>query len=197
VSNLRQRILDAAESLLVREGPQRLTTRAISKAAGCSDTALYRHFDGLDNLLLELFKEKLPSFAALSQLALRVGEGELEENLVEVMLAGLGFLRGAMPIWLALATDPALRKQYFRRLSDEGRGPHRAIDGIAAYLRAEQRLGRVRAEVDPGAVAQAFLSSLVGQAFITHLMGPKAPAVDDTAWCRGVVTAVTRGIEPR
>jgi AcrR family transcriptional regulator len=190
----RQRILDATQRLLDRQGGRPLTTRAIARAAGCSDSALYKHFPSLDALLLEVFKLKLPSFALLSQLALRVGEHAVEDNLAEVLVAGLGFIRSAFPVWMALATNPRLRKAYFRRLGDEGRGPQRAIEGFAAYLRAEQRVGRVRVDADPLTVAQLLLSSLVSQVFVEQMMGANAPSIDERKWSRRVVSAVIRGI---
>ena len=49
--NLREALLDAAESLLPRHGPEGLTLREVARRAGVSHGAPYHHFDGRDSLL--------------------------------------------------------------------------------------------------------------------------------------------------
>ncbi|HET6505869.1 MAG TPA: TetR/AcrR family transcriptional regulator [Baekduia sp.] len=50
----RERILDAAEAIVHREGVGRLTMRRIGTELGSDPTAIYRHFRGKDELLVQL-----------------------------------------------------------------------------------------------------------------------------------------------
>lgn len=52
----RERFLDAADQLFIREGYDRCTIRAISAAAGTSLAALSRHWDSKQQLFEEVFK---------------------------------------------------------------------------------------------------------------------------------------------
>ena len=49
--NLREALLDAAEELLPRHGPEGLTLREVARRAGVSHGAPYHHFDSRDALL--------------------------------------------------------------------------------------------------------------------------------------------------
>lgn len=50
----RERILEAAEAIVHREGVGRLTMRRIGAELGADPTAIYRHFRGKDELLVQL-----------------------------------------------------------------------------------------------------------------------------------------------
>lgn len=56
----KQKLLDAAARLAAREGSTRLSLRELAKESGMSHNAIYRHFDGLDDLIPQL----LSSFVA-------------------------------------------------------------------------------------------------------------------------------------
>jgi AcrR family transcriptional regulator len=199
---MREKILEAAESILGSGGPAEISTRAIAKVAGCSDGALYKHFESLDEVLLELFKEKLPTFKALQELPLRVGKRTVEENLADVLATGLEFIRAAMPIWIALWSDEALRRAYYERLKGQGGGPHVAILAISAYLEAEQRLGRVNPDANVSASASLVLAATMQRGTMekafkhgwkpTVAMEPGT----DRDWARTTAAAVVGGLKP-
>jgi AcrR family transcriptional regulator len=56
-SDLRRAILDRARSLLVAEGYPHLSMRRIARAAGCSATSIYLHFESKDALVHALIDE--------------------------------------------------------------------------------------------------------------------------------------------
>ena len=58
--NRRKAILQAAEKLMLSRGLSGITTRQISEEAGCSEGALYVHFNGRLELLLAMLEESLP-----------------------------------------------------------------------------------------------------------------------------------------
>jgi AcrR family transcriptional regulator len=63
----RERILQAAEELLMERGYVRSTTRAIAEAAGVNEVTLFRHFGSKRNLLRELVQthSAIPDFVEL------------------------------------------------------------------------------------------------------------------------------------
>jgi hypothetical protein len=106
--------------------------------------------------------ERLPSFAAaLRRIAGGAGERSLQEQLVDAVVAALRFYVESMPIAVSLLSEPDVLIRHRARMLASGRGPEKANEALAAYLRAEQRLGRIskRANVDAGATL------LIGAAF--------------------------------
>ncbi|MFC7484332.1 hypothetical protein ACFQX7_35880 [Luedemannella flava] len=65
-----------------------------------------------------------------------------------------------MPFELAMLTDPELARAATAAHAAEPGPP----EFLAQYLHAEQQLGRVRADVDPGKVAVVLLATLFGLA---------------------------------
>jgi AcrR family transcriptional regulator len=195
-SPLKERILEAAKDLLGEGGPAGISTRAIAKKAHCSDGALYKHFESLDDVLLELFKRQLPSFRGLMELPLLVGERDVETNLAAVLETGLEFIRASMPIWISLWSDRALRKAYYERLKGQGGGPHVALERIAAYLRAEQRFGRVDKKADVEAAASLIMAASIQRGLFEKAFQAKHAASDDQAWARRTSAALARGFAP-
>jgi AcrR family transcriptional regulator len=50
----RQQLFDAAERVLLRDGPNALTSRAVTDEAGCAKGVLHRHFTDFDAFLTDL-----------------------------------------------------------------------------------------------------------------------------------------------
>src|SRR6516164_8324189 len=85
-TNRRKAILRAAESLILAHGLSGVTTRQISRQAGCSEGALYVHFNGRLELLLAMLEETLPTMLVpLEVLRESVGSGSPQENLVRAL----------------------------------------------------------------------------------------------------------------
>src|SRR5229473_236463 len=55
--DLRESILDCARRILLRGGVDQITARKIASAAGCSATAIYFHYENLDDVLFALRME--------------------------------------------------------------------------------------------------------------------------------------------
>ena len=58
IRDVRDQLFDAAERVLVRDGPNALTSRAVTMEAGCAKGVLYRHFDDFDAFLAELVLDR-------------------------------------------------------------------------------------------------------------------------------------------
>ncbi len=83
----RQKLLAAAASLVAREGSARLTLRDLAKEAGMSHNAIYRHFEGVDEMvqaLISEFNQQLRD--GLRQTRLRVPANEATSRIVVTWL---------------------------------------------------------------------------------------------------------------
>lgn len=59
-----QRVLDAADAILRRDGPAAVTTPAIAAESGVSVGALYRYFPNKEAIILALYEERLAKIRA-------------------------------------------------------------------------------------------------------------------------------------
>ncbi len=54
---MKKKILECAKTIYLNEGYKNLTLRKVAKCAGISATAIYRHFDNKDDLILSILSE--------------------------------------------------------------------------------------------------------------------------------------------
>lgn len=180
---LRERILDATLHVICERGMARTRTSAIARRAGCSEGSIYRYFEGKPELFREVVRTRLPSLS-LAGLAGRAGSATVEANLVGAVEAALSFYAEVVPLYADLLSD---RRDGPRRL--ELTPPHELVD----YLRAEQRLGRVRPGADVELVARLVLAGCLGESFLRALAG-EAPSRAEQA--REIVRLAVRELEP-
>jgi AcrR family transcriptional regulator len=167
--NRRSEILKAAEKLMGSRGLSAVTTRQIAKEVGCSDSALYAHFEGRLELLLAMLDENLPDMRGTMQtLKESVGRGSPQANLA-VTLGGIyNFHRRVTPQLAGLFAEPELLTAYRESLLHQNKGPHRGMKVIEDYIRAEQKLSRIGAQVDARLAAYLLMSSSLFRAFSEH-----------------------------
>lgn len=190
----RDRILDAAADVLTRLGLGRTTTKEIARAAGCSEALLYKHFRDKEEIFLGVLKERLPQLTStLATLPGRAGTGSVRDHLLEVVELAVGFYGGGMAIGSSMLADPVLIRRQRDWLRERGTGPHQANAMLAAYLRAEQRAGRVAADADADGAAALLLGACYQRAFFVRLVGEE-PLVPTGEFVTGVVGAALRGL---
>ncbi|HEX9343674.1 MAG TPA: helix-turn-helix domain-containing protein [Actinomycetota bacterium] len=176
-------ILTAADELIRREGFARLTTKQIARAAGISEASIYYHYaDKLDLVQAVLATHLARLLPVTRSLPERAGSGTVAANLEAVATALVSFYQHVIPVAAAAQTDAELLARFRRQLADSGQGPHRGVEVVADYLRAEQRLGRVSAAADPDAAAMLLVGACHQVAFESHLLGtPPPPSADPAA----------------
>ncbi|MFH9659214.1 TetR/AcrR family transcriptional regulator [Streptomyces sp. NPDC017248] len=190
----RVRLLDAAHELMLTVGLARATTKEIARAAGCSEAALYKYFDSKEELFVRVLTERLPRLTPLlDRLAAAPGQGTLEENLTEIARQAALFYEQSFPIAASLYAETQLKRRHDDTLRALGSGPHLPIQGLDAYLRAEQAAGRVRACADTYAAASLLLGACAQRAFAYDATDSGLrPAVDEFA--ARLVTTLLGGI---
>lgn len=171
----RRQLFEAAERVLLRDGPGGLTSRAVTDEAGCAKGVLHRHFVDFDAFLVDLI---LNHAVRLEQTAdtLRdaVGLGTVDANLTRALIDFFA------PLTVAVLPLITFRDELRGRLRHAKPGGGMAVlsdatTAIAAYLAAERDLGRVSDEAD----IDALTLSLVGGGhlfFLDRDAEPSSPA---------------------
>lgn len=192
---VRDALLAAAERLILEKGARGLTTREIAREAGCSDGALYVHFQDKAHLMASLCERWTPDLRAfLGSLIERVGAASVEENLHDIAVRALRVYRDMLPTTFAIAGDPELLEYHRAALKAADRGPKVSIDAVAAYISAEQRLGRVRADADSIMSANVLMGSCWQRAALYHYFGEDLMKVDDATYARELAALLMRGL---
>jgi hypothetical protein len=71
------------------------------------------------------------------------------------------------------------------------------LNGVAEYVRREQRAGRVSSKVSAMHVSRALLGASFGEAFMEEVLGSDAAIGTDEQFARDVVKVVMEGLAPR
>jgi AcrR family transcriptional regulator len=178
----RGQLFDAAERVLLSDGPGGLTSRAVTAEAGVAKGVLHRHFADFDAFLTELTLDRIARIgtqaAALRAIA---GSGTIADNLAT-----------ALPEMFSPAILALIRLVIAR---DDLRARLRAVTGsriplisesttmIADYLASERDLGRISADTDISTLAP----TLIGAA---HLLFTDTDGIPRPAAITRIVTAV-------
>ena len=191
----RTRILDAARDLMRTAGLARTTTKEIAKAAGCSEAALYKHFTSKEELFVTVLKERLPKLGdLLGTLAVDPQGRGVEENLAEIARRAALFYEQTFPMAASLYAEPQLKARHDEAMRELGVGPHKPIEGLADYLRAEQAHGRISPDADPHAAASLLLGACAQRAFAYETTPDRRPPQDVDDFARSLARTLMRGI---
>jgi AcrR family transcriptional regulator len=189
IRDVREQLFDAAERVLLRDGPNALTTRSVTSEAGCANGVLHRHFADFDAFLAEFVLDRIdrmaPQAAALRESA---GTGTVVGNLTEALTALFGSVAVAI---VPLVTFRDELRARLRQTWPAGVPVlTEAAIVIADYLTFERALGRIAENADTDTLA----AMLIGGGHLLfagrHGAPPEAEAV------RKVVTTAIAGALP-
>ncbi|WP_414635918.1 TetR/AcrR family transcriptional regulator [Amycolatopsis sp.] len=84
----RGQLFDAAERVLLRQGPNALTSRAVTDEVGCAKGVLHRHFAGFDDFLAGLARDRAARLGTQAAALLEsAGTSTVGDNLTEAVTA--------------------------------------------------------------------------------------------------------------
>ncbi|MEV6968269.1 TetR/AcrR family transcriptional regulator [Hamadaea sp. NPDC051192] len=181
--DVRQQLFDAAERILLRDGPSALTSRAVTDEAGVAKGVLHKHFADFDEFLADFVLDRAGQSATHALLD-SAGTGTVAGNVTEALTALFSSVALAIVPLVTFRTQLRVR---LRRTWPAGVPvlTEGAIT-LGEYLAAEQRLGRVDAAADP----QTLGAMLIGTAhlqFADRAAGPPSPEA-----VRSIVDSVLR-----
>lgn len=170
--DLKNKIAEAAEQVLLANGLARTTTKEIARAAGCSEGSLYNHFKNKEDIYLYVLRGQLKHLmSALTALQGSIGKETVRRNLEPVALAALEDFSGSMSLICAIFSEPNILQRHREGFTLRNEGPHRANEAVEAYLSREKSLGRLRKEMDPRVAADLLLGSCFQHAFQSNFLG--------------------------
>ncbi len=170
------KLIEATLAVVAEVGYARASTRAIAERAGVAEGTIYRHF--ADKTALFFAAALAPSadmLAWVGELPGRAGTASVRANLEEAMVRLAELEHRVMPLELAIQADPELARQRRAALGSAGDLPGGPPQAIAAYLAAEQELGRVAPDVDPSDAAVILLATLFGLGMTNEADGGSVP----------------------
>ena len=91
--NLREALVEAALTLIEEKGPTGFTLSEAAKAAGVTPAAVYRHFEGREDLIAEAARQGYEIFADLMEHAFQTGQPSALASFEATGRAYLAFAR--------------------------------------------------------------------------------------------------------
>jgi len=189
IRDARDQLFDAAERVLLRAGPNALTSRAVTTEAGCAKGVLHRHFTDFDAFLAELVLDRVSRLdSQTAALRASAGTGTVAGNLTGALTGLFGSV--ALGIVSLVISRDELRAR-LRQTRPAGIPLlTEATAMIASYLTLERDLGRIAADAD----ADTLAPTLIGAAHLLFAgregVPPGAGAVSK------LVTTVIAGVVP-
>jgi AcrR family transcriptional regulator len=158
IRDAREQLVDAAKRVLLRDGPNALTSRAITTEAGVAKGVLHRHFADFDGFLFELVLDRIAQIgdqaAALCDAA---GTGTVADNLTDALTTLFE------PVAVGIVGLIISRDELRARLRQAGSSGipvlGEATAMIASYLAAERELGRIAADADISTLAPTLIGT--------------------------------------
>ncbi len=191
----KESILEAAKTVIRTQGLSKATTREIAKQAGCAEGSIYKHFRDKSDLFVTALQDSAPPFLLLMKsLESRAGERTVRANLEEVAREAANFFGDVMPISATLFSQPELLADHRRALKEKGAGPQRAYAAVAAYVRAEQKLGRINPKAKPLGAAALLLGACYQHAFLRHLLDEDMVPISDDKFPSEIVRSLLEGL---
>ncbi len=187
----RRQLFDAAERVLLRDGPSGLTSRAVTDEAGCAKGVLHRHFVDFDAFLTELVLDRATQLEAQADsLRESAGTGFVTDNLAGALTMLFG------PVPTAIIPLITFRDELRTRLRQAKPGGGIAIlaqvtTAVSAYLTDERERGRIAADADIGSLTL----SLVGGGHL--LFSDNETGLPNSTTVKGLVTTVLADVLQR
>jgi AcrR family transcriptional regulator len=186
----RDRLLQATRQLAAERGAAKLTTKTVAQRAGVSEATLFKYFPSKDDLLLAVVREQLPAVHEATAVD-QAGTGTVQGRLEHIAHAALDYYAALIPLSSLILADTRLLARQ-RTLWEGLPGPRGPFENVAAYVRAEQRLGRIDPDRDPLALASLLLGPCLQRTYLQTLLGtPLLPFEEDNFVERLVATLLT------
>jgi AcrR family transcriptional regulator len=220
--DLREYLIATAARLIGQRGSAGLAVRDIAREAQVADGVLYNYFDDKEDLLAHALLAHVGNVMGSSpRLLPPPGEGTVAENLRLFIDGGMASLASVAPAFAGLVSQPNVLSRFHAMVGGDGAfdSASRGTEGeqeageeggpgdeggpglpdlLTAYLRAEQRLGRVDADADIDAASSLIVGAIHGQVLPRVLFNPPgSPVTTPPGLAARLAKTVLDGIAPR
>lgn len=184
----RERIIDAAERLFAERGFSGVSMPAIAAAAGITAGAIYKHFEGKEELFFSIVRRAVEATPATNEAKGRTGPAALAAIVAAYTTPRLRRVRQlAVEIHHAAAQNGKVRR-LLRSSVD------REIGELTQGIAATQRAGEIDAKLDPQLAASAIMTLIMG---LMHAETLTPQLVGEAAWRDYIAAGVERLLAPR
>jgi AcrR family transcriptional regulator len=201
--DLRAYLIATAARLIGERRTGALTVREIAREAQVADGVLYNYFEDKEDLLANALLAHVGAvMGSAPPLLPEPGAGSLADNLRRFIQGGLEVLTRVTPAFAGLVTQPKVLVRFHAMVGgdaafgagapdrpagsaeDAARGEDQhgrgLPDMLAAYLRAEQRLGRIAEHADIDAAVILVVGAIHGQVLPRLIFSPPGAAIAAT-----------------
>lgn len=183
----RDRILDAAESLILEQGFSGMTMSGLAERVGIGKGALYLEFAGKSEIVDHLLARSTTRTLAVVDRLLKPGHG-----LGELYRVAAEALLDDELLTAAYLDDAGVLGDYVASQSDDDRY-RRRLDAFSGYIGLLRDRGELDPALDPESLTLALAAFTVGLLSITKIVGPiRRELLGDTI--RTIGTIVDRGV---
>ena len=191
----KERILEAADRLIRGRGLARVRTREIAREAGVAEGTLYVHFPHKEDLFLAVVRKNTPEFAESVRPEL-AGKRALDASLAEVARAAMGYYGKLLSMAVPLMADADLLERQREAIAGQPGGPYRIYERVAAYVEAEQHLGRIEEGLDALSVAAIVLGPCFQYAFTRQFLGEDPLPVTEERFVGNLAKTLAASLAP-
>lgn len=191
VGPARERVLEAARTLVARDGLLSPTVEQVAQAAGVSPVTVYRAFGDKEGLLRALFEQGTPRQQAAALLA--DPQAPVAETLTRFVTLLITFITTQPGLMRLLLFSQGSEAQYIDRLREQ---QSHTFQALVRYLATQVERGRLRRE-EPAQLALALLGQVLAATLLAPRLAPQQqPATGPAeARARALVELFLRGAQ--
>ena len=216
--DLRDHLITTAARLIGERGSAGLSVRDIAREARVADGVLYNYFEDKEDLLAHALLAHVGTVMASAPSMPAAGTGTVAGNLRLFVGLGIAVLSRVTPAFAGLLSQPRVLTRFHGMVGGDAAfgaaapgpngdaqphaGPDQAVPGglpdrLTAYLRAEQRIGRIDAAADVDAASMLIIGAIHGQVLPRLFSPPGSQAAVPARFAERLAQTVLDGIAPR
>ncbi len=195
-TSLRDHLVATAARLIDQRGTANLTVRDIAHEAKVADGVLYNHFADKEELLADALLFHVATVTKSIGPVPEAGSGTVSQNLSTLITQALHALARIVPVFASLMSEPGVIAR-FHHLPGAASHQREIPAVLAAYLRAEQGLGRIGPNADTNAAAAMLIGACHELVLPRLLLGSTGVKLEvPPGFVSGIVLTTMQGIGP-
>jgi AcrR family transcriptional regulator len=170
---MRERILEAASTLVREQGITAVTTRKIAAEAGCAEGSIFRIFGDKGGLLAAVLSFGLPETKQLYEtIDWACNASDVRSALARVTEALLDFYQAIFPLIGSALADRDLFERYAGAHRQGGTGPRQAWELTFRFLSSQRQAGRIAEAADIETAAILLTGACQNAVWVNMVTGP-------------------------